>query len=76
MLLIYRQDHGRKISVRKTLVGNFWYVILFVVNKNTGDFIDRPYAQKKITRFIPSVILSIIFSISPTEEPYVILLVS
>jgi hypothetical protein len=34
--------------------------------------LQTEYARKKITRFIPLVIFSVQFNISPTEEPYVI----
>jgi len=65
------------MSIGKMLICNFWFVGKSVVNKFTNGFIDGScVAKKQITRFILSVIPSILFSILPTGEPYVIPLVS
>jgi hypothetical protein len=60
------------LSVRKIFVGNFWFVGESAVNKFTDGLQMENTHQKKITRFILLVILSVQFSISPTGEPYVI----
>jgi hypothetical protein len=45
----------RKQSIEKTLINNLWTVDESVGNKYTDGFTDRQSAQKKFTRFMPSV---------------------
>jgi len=47
--------HGRKQSVRKTPVVNFWSVDESVSNKFTKGFTDGRSVPKTIIRFIPSI---------------------
>jgi hypothetical protein len=49
----------RKQSIEKTLINNLWTVDESVGNKYTDGFTDRQSAQKKFTRFMPSVYPSV-----------------